>query len=357
MITKLSINGFKGFEHLEIPTLSRINLLGGRNNIGKTSILEALFMFLDRLNPNIILRQFAWRGVAIIPFEPESMWAPIFFNYDLQKEISILVTINNNEEKMSIKFNPRYIPASIPAIGVRPGTATQIRTDQKPMPSQSLDIVYDSKTMKNQQTHVLMRADGTQVIVDNASYEPRQATFMVARAPMNSAEDAQKFGKLDIQGKQEKVVDVLKIIEPKLKSLSSIAMGESSLIHGDIGLSRKIPISYMGDGVSKLLSIILSIATLQNGVLLIDEFENGIHYSVMPKIWEAVAKAAFEYDCQVIGTTHSYECLKAAYTGIPESLRNDFSYIRFDKIDNRTMAKRFDFETLKVALDANMEVR
>ena len=56
MISKLSLKGFKGFEQLDIPSLSRITLLGGRNNVGKTSILEALFMFHDRLNPQMILR-------------------------------------------------------------------------------------------------------------------------------------------------------------------------------------------------------------------------------------------------------------------------------------------------------------
>jgi len=73
MITKLKIDGFKGFKQLEISKLSRITLLGGRNNVGKTSILEALFMFYDRLNPQMILRQFAWRGIGTIAFEPESM--------------------------------------------------------------------------------------------------------------------------------------------------------------------------------------------------------------------------------------------------------------------------------------------
>ena len=85
MITRLVIEGFKGFEHLEIPRLSRVTLLGGRNNVGKTSILEALFMFSDRLNPQMILRQFAWRGIETVSLDPESMWAPVFYDYDLKK--------------------------------------------------------------------------------------------------------------------------------------------------------------------------------------------------------------------------------------------------------------------------------
>lgn len=358
MISKLSLKGFKGFEQLDIPSLSRITLLGGRNNAGKTSILEALFMFHDRLNPQMILRQFAWRGVGSIAFEPDSMWAPVFYNYDIDKKIEISATVNGGEEKMTLKFNPNYVPATIPVKNVQPGfRPTQIKTDQKPEPSFSLDIIYDSKKMKSQTAHLLMGLDGFGIRVDNANSERRQAAFLGARVAINPTEDAQKFGQLDILGKQEEIVKFLKIIEPKLKSLSSVAMGDSSLIHGDVGLKRKIPIAYMGDGVSRLLSIILAIATSKNGVVLIDECENGIHHSVMPKIWEAIAKAAHEYDCQVICTTHSYECLEAAYEGLSGELASDFSYIRIDRTENKTVAKCFDHGMLKVAIDANMEVR
>lgn len=110
MITKLNITGFKGFAQLKLPKLSRITLLGGRNNVGKTSILEALFMFHDRLNPQMILRQFAWRGVGAIAFDPDSMWAPVFYNYDIHKKIVISAVMDGNEEKMTIAFNPHYTP-------------------------------------------------------------------------------------------------------------------------------------------------------------------------------------------------------------------------------------------------------
>ena len=357
MITKLHITGFKGFAHLELPRLSRVTLLGGRNNVGKTSILEALFMFHDRLNPQMILRQFSWRGVRTVAFDPDSMWAPVFYDYDIHGKIVITAVVDGNEEKMSITFNPQYTRPSIQANN-KPGTKPmQIRTDQKLESSFALDIVYDSKEMKNQMVHLLMGLEGLGVHVEKVNMKQRRASFLGARVPINPSEDAQKFGQLDVLGKQEKIVDFLRLIEPDLKSLSSVAMGDSSLIHGDIGLSRKIPVAYMGDGMARLLSVILAIATSQNGIVAIDECENGIHYSAMPKVWEAIAKAAREFDCQIIGTTHSYECLEAAYHGMTGALASDFSYVRLDRTDKGTMAKSFDHEMLKVAIETNMEVR
>jgi len=357
MITGFEIKGFKGLAHLFIPQLTRITLVGGKNNVGKTSLLEAVFLFFDRINPQMLTNQFARRGVSVLPLEPDAMWAPIFHDYEMKKEISISVTSVNSTETMSIKFNPNYTPSLVRAktTGQR-GQQLQIRTDQKPTPSYALDITYKING-KKATSHLLMGIEGLGLHVDYMKAEKTQAVFISSRSLMNPNEDAERFGKLDIMGKQDEVIKFLRIIEPNLTGLSSVSMGNISMIHGDIGLNRKIPVSYMGEGVSKLLSIILAIANAKDGIVLIDEFENGLHYSVMQKIWEGIGRAAREFNCQVIATTHSYECLDAAYNGFSGDLQNDFTYLRLDRIDDETKAKIFDFDMLKVAIDTNSEVR
>ena len=357
MITGLKIKGFKGFKHLSIPKLTRITLLGGKNNVGKTSLLEAVFLFFDRINPQMITNQFARRGVSVLPLEPDTVWAPIFHDYEMKKEISISVTSFNSTKTMSIKFNPNYTPSvvHIKTTG-QGGQQRQIRTDQKPTPSYALDLTYKINGKKTT-SHLLMGIEGLGLHIDYMKAEKAQTVFIASRTLMNPNEDAEKFGKLDIMGKQDEVKEFLRIIEPNLKALSSISMGNISMIHGDIGLERKIPVPYMGEGVSKLLSIILAIANAKDGIVLIDEFENGLHYSVMQKVWEGIGRAAREFNCQVIATTHSYECLEAAYNGLSGDLEEDFTYLRLDRIDNETKAKIFDFDMLKVAVDTSSEVR
>lgn len=357
MITKLNITGFKGFEKLDLPKLSRVTLVGGKNNVGKTAFLEALFLFFDRINPQMILRQYAWRGVRAIPLEAETMWAPIFNKFDMKRPITVCTTIDNIEEKMTVKFNPNYVPATVQAKSAKKGVqAMQILTDQHPTPSYALDLQYQQKNKKIQSSHLIVGPTGLGLQVDYIESQ-RMVVFLGARMHVNPNEDAERFGKLDIIGKQDEILAFLKPLAPELKGLSSIMIGETSLIHGDIGMGRKIPVAYTGDGMSRLLSIILSIATSPHGLILIDECENGIHHSVMPKVWEGIGRAAREYDCQVIGTTHSYECLQAAYQGFTGDMEQDFSYVRIDKQDNKTVAKTFDYKLLKAAVETNMEMR
>lgn len=359
MINSLKINNFKGFDELIIPELSKVTLLGGRNNIGKTSILEAIFLLYDRMNPNMLLRQFATRGVARIPLNPENMWAPIFNKFDLNHNISITVKKNNKEETMLMKFNPSYkqsVPSEQEAIGSTP----KISTDQKFIPSYSIDITYKITGEKDQKTHLIIETPGNLGMrIDNIHVDMNNHIVKMfdSKSNIKNNEDATRFGELDIIDKQDSIIEFLKIIEPRLKKISVITYDDISLLHGDIGLSRKIPINLMGAGVSRLLSIILGISTSKGGVVLIDEIENGIHYSVMANIWEAIVRAASEFDCQVIATTHSYEFLKAAHSGISEKMKKYFTYTRLESINNSIISKTFDHEMLGIALENELEVR
>jgi AAA15 family ATPase/GTPase len=357
MITGLEIKGFKRFKHLSISQLSRTTLVGGRNNVGKTSLLEAIFLFFDRINPQMVTNQYSRRGVSILPLEPETMWSPIFNNYRMKQGIDISVTYGNITETMKITFNPNYLPSLVQAD--KAGTSSQhlqIKTDQKPTPSYALDIVYKTNGIKGT-SHLTVGIEGIGLHVDKMGATETQAIVISSRQIVPPNEDAERYGKLDIVGEEDDILEFLRIIEPNLKTLSSVTIGNISMVHGDIGLQRKIPVPYMGEGVSKLLSIILAIANTKGGIVLIDEFENGFHYSVMQKIWEGIGKAAKKYDCQVIATTHSYECLEAAYNGFSGDLEKDFTYLRLDSVGDETKAKIFDYKMLKVAIESNMEVR
>src|SRR5262249_21192052 len=145
----------------------------------------------------------------------------------------------------------------------------------------------------------------------------------------NVVEDINRFSMLDITRRLDRVVSFLRVIEPRLTGLTLVTRRSVPLIYADVqGMDRKVPVALLGDGMSKLLSIILAIATIDNGIILIDEVDAGIHHSVLPKVWEGIFKAAKDFNCQIIATTHSYECLQAAYDGSSKAqAEGDFSYI------------------------------
>jgi hypothetical protein len=358
MITSARIENFKGFSRLELPDLGRVTLLGGRNNVGKTSVLEALFLFYDRMNPNLVHRQFAWRGVSVLPLDPDAVWGPIFREYDLNRPIVISVGDGAATESMEIRCS--RAPSATGGRVRRSegnGKVLQLDTAQQARPYR-LDLRYKAKGKKEQVSHLEIRPEGLGLHVEYAESPSRTATFLGARMPVPPSEDATRFGKLDVLGRQDAVVKFLHVIEPRLRGLSSVAMGEQSLVHADVGLGRKIPVAFTGDGMARLLTLVLAIATTGQGVVLIDEVENGLHHSVMEKVWESVGRAAKEFDCQVIATTHSQECLKAAAVGLSAAqMGDDFRYVRLDREQDEVVAKTYSAAMVGAAFERGWEVR
>jgi AAA15 family ATPase/GTPase len=77
MIQEISIKNFKQFREFRLDKVTPITIIGGKNNIGKTTLLEALYMFYDRANPEVTLKHIRWRGINLIDLSPDGLWAPI----------------------------------------------------------------------------------------------------------------------------------------------------------------------------------------------------------------------------------------------------------------------------------------
>src|SRR5207237_5063953 len=104
------------------------------------------------------------------------------------------------------------------------------------------------------------------------------------------------------------------------------------MMYCDIGVKRRIPMSQMGEGMTRLLSLVLEITNASDGIVLIDEIENGLHHSVLTKVWKAIAVAARRSDTQIFATTHSWECIKSAHEAFLESEFYDLRLHRIDRI-------------------------
>ncbi|MCZ6680490.1 MAG: AAA family ATPase [Candidatus Poribacteria bacterium] len=153
------------------------------------------------------------------------------------------------------------------------------------------------------------------------------------------------------------IFDILKIVEPRLKRLTVIVMGGTPTLHGDLGFGRLIPLSFMGDGMGRLMSLVTAIANSSDGVVLFDEIENGIHYSIMTDLWLGIAELARKFNVQIFGTTHSFECITAVHKAFQKSGTYDFRLHRLDRVDDSIKAHIFDEEMLEAVLRAGWEVR
>jgi AAA15 family ATPase/GTPase len=307
MIQEISINNFKQLRELTLKQVAPITIIGGKNNTGKTTLLEALFMFYDRAHPEVILRHRHWRGVNLIDLSPSRLWAPIFHAYDMHNEVVISIKENNKHEKLVIKHNREFNRL----IKTTPLDERVLKTKalQSSFPTESLEFNYFLEGEPAGDAHCIIDGEQLGIELNNVKPSKKNLTYISSVTQIDPNEDAIRFGQMDIEDRVQELIEGLQLIEPRLKSLSSISHGNHSLIYGDLG--KKMPLSFMGEGTAKLLSIMLAIATSRGGIVLIDELENGVHYSVHSKLWYLLMTLSKRYDCQLFLTTHSYEMIKS----------------------------------------------
>jgi AAA15 family ATPase/GTPase len=117
-----------------------------------------------------------------------------------------------------------------------------------------------------------------------------------------------------------------------------------------------MPLRALGDGINRLFGLALALVSAKGGLLLVDEIENGIHYSVQGDLWRLILETAGRLNVQVFATTHSYDCIKAFEEASRES-EEEGVLIRLARKGDRTLVGEFDERELEVAVDGDIEVR
>lgn len=330
MLTSLHLTNFRGFSELDIPRFSRVNLIGGVNNAGKTGMLEAIYLLLERDAgklqhglPNLFRAQ---SGV--------------------------------NED--------RYFWRWLAHNGSR-DCATEISGEVQP--HGYAKIFWDLRKAQTQRSGSQLVGSTERILtvpsLNAAALEvwPRPEVFSPRPSP--PVEDAQVFIKAAKKTKggkdgEERIEALLSEIEPRLKRVRAYPDEQSNqpLVHvGLEGIEDALPASQLGQGFNRLLRIYSAMLSAEARVFLIDEVETGLHHSVLPTIWKGLAAVAREEGVQIFATTHSREAILAAHRVFSEEPRYDFAYHRLERTDGKISVVTYDQEALAGADEANFEVR
>ncbi len=353
------VTNFRCFNYLKIESFSRVNLITGLNNSGKTSLLEALFLHVGSRNPSLALIVNGWRGLNIISESAENQWASLFWQFKDSKSIRLVGT--------SSKGMNRSLEIHIVSAGsiLRGEKAHSDPAELISGPRQNIVFEYVDEAGKQ------YKVKGVPVFVKKENmmtYELRMepslprasmtGIFVSGNTGSNLDEEIQRFSNLRKKGKDGIVLAALRIIEPRLERLEILTYQGLSMIHGYLkGYDEPIPSPLLGDGVRRSLAILLAQGAAEKGVVLVDEIENGIHHSAMKSLWGVIAEASRSFDCQVFATTHSDECIRAAHDAFKESTSYDLKLYRLDRKNGSIQAVMYDEEILDAALSIPLEVR
>ena len=183
--------------------------------------------------------------------------------------------------------------------------------------------------------------------------ETRKGVFLNQKTMRTMGE---QFKNIQIKKRTERIVKVLHQIEP---SVLDLKLGTNNIVYCDIGLDRLIPVNIMGDGMYRLLSIVLAISDMRDGIVFIDGVEKGFSYTAQELFWNTLFELAKEFNVQIFATTHSAECIKAFSSSYAKMNRNadDMRLYRIEKKGDVYRAIRYDHTTREASLESGWEVR
>ena len=160
-------------------------------------------------------------------------------------------------------------------------------------------------------------------------------------------------GELRRQKRGSLLAEALRIMEPRLTSVEENSAVGVPLIWGDVGHRELVPLHIIGEGMTRIARLILAISAAPDGIVLVDEFENGIHHSVLAKVWQAVSTAAIENNTQIVASTHSFECLEAAHNVLKG---DDFIVHRLERAEEEIRSVSYGPAELTATVSHGLEV-
>jgi len=358
------IVNFKNFKELEVQDFGRINLIVGKNNSGKTALLEALFIHSGAYNPELVVRTYEFRGMNLLsPISIKKSLEFLFYNFDTTRPVELIGKVQTSKGEKHSKIKLEILREDERLKEVSSITFFRQDTPQAPILlgeiQSGLATVFQLSHEEGGEVkkyNLIITANSINL---NPPFPapPFEAIFLPARGSVPLTFEADLFSRLRLENLHEKIISFLKIIEPNLKNIEVLTFGGLPILYGDVGLRTPLPLALLGEGLVKLSKILISIGVAKDGVVLIDEIENGFHYSVMKNVWKAIAKMARECNVQVFASTHSFECIINAHEAFIEEEQYDLKLFRLERIGENIVVIDYDKETLDEAIKANFEVR
>lgn len=359
MIESIKISNFKIFKTLTLDGLHQITLISGKNNVGKSTLLESIFFSNGYYNAESFININNMRG-AVNTLRTD-IWKSFINAYSETNSFEIEKIENGIKKNILVELedNRNIIAHSfLDNMNFGDSKVSEKINDNRSITHQLSILATDEENKDTLQYFV--KYDGQIQAASNSALDNplRICTYTYyfsSKLSMNQSSLAEMLGRLDIDGKSVYVIKALQILDPEIVGVKTLVQNSFIRIYASMNNGRSMPIDNMGDGICKLIAICTFILSNPNSLILVDEMENGFHYSSHKKIWEVIYEAAKISNVQVIATTHSYECIKGASDAMSET--EDFGYIRLDNVSGNIVAKSMSNEQLKIAIESDLEVR
>lgn len=391
-IPALKVQQYRNFGVLDLEELTRVNLITGRNNVGKSSLLEAVHLLASRGAERALLDVLKSRGElkqAGLKNALSDFKTPLIYQSEFAGALAWSTLLTPHAPKAPAR---RGFVISVPKTGrwllVRVGwyrdqaaadggsTFREFLALPETDTGMGVEIAFGKRPGKivSLRPSAAEEADLGRYYTELAAdaLEPLDAPESAGETPIprytsrfcpphgvDTALVARLWNEIVLSPTEGLVIEALRLIDRRVQRCALI--GEPAVPHVLLeGMDHPLPIAAMGDGMGRLFNLAVLLAASRNGVVCIDDIDIGLHYTVLEALWRFVLAIAEQLDVQVFATTHSRESIEAfaaAMAGRGDGLGQVIKLYRSKAEPHRVEAACFGHERLELALSSDLEVR
>ena len=351
----IEIKNFRGIEHLKIDDFSQVNVFLGQNNSGKSSVLEAILLLAGMSNPDLplSLNKARTRNYRIAYLQ-ETRYQ--FYNLDLKNtpEFSSLQIDGISRHLQMRLFHTETTDDLVQSID-----EPLILSETVRIPN-TLDMLYDitagNETKRFHSSLFINQSDMASRQESSNGYVEKNSAVLFSSDLLSS----NLINDLSELFKRKQKKTLLEYLQKFDTRINAIEILNNDVYVGFDEVKEMLPVSMSGDGLRRFLNIVAGSANPSNTMILIDEIDNGLHYSAYKKLWKAIFALATETNKQVFVTTHSKETLYKLNEMLEEHSEYQES-LRLYTIANTPkkghQAYKYTYDGLSSACENDVELR
>ena len=361
VLDSLEIKNFRAFKHLRIEKLGRVNLIVGKNNVGKTSVLEALRLYASKgdaydifsllKNRNELSRSDSDTDFRLEIIDFSELLTSLRYLFHGREDVKALhngIVISTIKNILTPESSI-VIDVAFPYDDFKPGNNTQF--------APQLQVVVNDEftfSTKLHQSHFYKRTQQRKSLKEVPH-------IYIAAYGLNLRTAENYWDQISLSSLEDDVLAALRLISPQIERINFIGGSSSSEIRFPMtkvsGIDKPFPLASLGEGMNRMLGIALALVNAKDGMLLIDEVDTGLHYSVLPEMWNLIFEVAHRLNVQVFATSHSWDCIQAFQQAADANTDEEGMLIRLEQRKDGIRAVTFDEEELSVVAREQIEVR
>ena len=333
---------FKCFQDFALEHFDRINLISGKNNIGKTAFMEGVELVVSS---NSVLELAS--NINKLIKRRQGKRRDGDYELDIFNSVNTKTQLTVNHKEIEIAYTEE-----VEQVSEDISEESNLYLNFEP----SLELSIDNITKIVPLERIFGRWP---VHLNRNSSNVKQTNInFINSTTVDEMDIAIFYGKLIDLGMEDFLDNSLSFFDKDLIALKLKATENDIVLKVSLK-NREYPIllSSLGEGINRYIAILSAIWASKDGYLFIDEIENGIHYSNYTKLWDIIFYASKKANCQLFITTHSKECITAFNRiNMTESGGSFFEFYRNEK--KETIIGKFrDEEQLEYALTHTGEIR